>query len=362
MFVAHGLTPVQVASTLIAWSITGIVLQIPAGAAADRWSRRAVLAVGQAVRAAGFLVWVIWPTYPGFLIGMIGWGVKSALTSGIFEALLYDELAAMDRRESYAQLVGRTAAVSYVAVLAASIGAFYSVSLGYPVVILASAAASGAAALAAMSLPHARAALAVHKPLDLAQIRDAAAFALGRPAIPWIIGLAAVSIAFGGGLDGFWPIYASGTGLNVEHVAIFSGVISVGQIIANMTAHRLRRIPEAGFYILVLAMGALLILATGVYQPWTIAIVAFVPGLFKLIDVNFDARLQALIPSETRATLGAIKTFVGQVVMTGLLAAFGALAQAMSYRVAFLACGLALAGTALVFLAARRKNGGVGQA
>ena len=34
----------------------------------------------------------------GFLIGMIAWGVKSALTSGIFEALLYDELAALDRR------------------------------------------------------------------------------------------------------------------------------------------------------------------------------------------------------------------------------------------------------------------------
>lgn len=355
MFVDHGLTPVQVASTLIAWSLTGIVLQIPAGAAADRWSRRAVLAVGQAVRAAGYVIWLIWPTYLGFLIGMIAWGVKSALTSGIFEALLYDELAALDRRESYAQLVGRTAAMSYVAVLAASAGAAWSVSLGYPFVITASAAASAAAALAAMSLPHAKATLTVRKSLGFAEIRDVALFAARHQAIPWIIGLAAVSIAFGGGLDGFWPIYASGTGLSVRDVAIFSGAISVGQIIANFTAHRLKAIPEIGFYGLVLAMGALLTLATGVYRPWTIVIVAFVPGLFKLIDVNFDARLQSLIPSETRATLGAIKTFTGQILMTGLLTGFGALAQAKSYRIAFLACGLALITISLIFLTARSK-------
>ena len=357
MFVARGLTPVQVASTLIAWSLTGIILQIPAGAAADRWSRRAVLAVAQLVRAAGYFIWVLWPTYLGFLAGMIAWGIKSALTIGIFEALLYDELAAMDRRESYAQLVGRTAAVSYIAVLAASVGAALSVSLGYPIVILASAAASVAAALAAMSLPHTRSTQTIGKPIGLVQVKEALTFAARHQLTPWIIGIAAVSIAFGGGLDGFWSIYASGTGLSVRHVAIFSGAVSVGQIIANFTAHRLRTTSEFGFYALLLTMGALLILATGVYRPWTIVIVAFVPGLFKLIDVNFDARLQALIPSESRATLGAIKTFAGQILMTLTLTAFGALAQARSYRVAFLASGLALVVIAVIFLAARRNTG-----
>ena len=286
---------------------------------------------------------------------MIGWGVKSAMTIGIFEALLYDELVALDRRESYAQLVGRTAAMSYVAVLTASAGAALSVSLGYNFVIIASAAASAAAGMAAMSLPHARAALSIRKRLGLGEIRDVALFAARHPVLPWIIGLAAVSIGFGVGLDGIWPIYASGTGLSVRHVAIFSGAISVGQILANFTAHKLKAIPDGGFYALLLTIGALLTLATGVYRPWTIVIVACLPGLFKLIDVNFDARLQSLIPSETRATLGAIKTFAGQILMTTILTAFGALAQAKSYRIAFLACGLALLTISLAFLTARRK-------
>ena len=355
MFVARGLTPVQVASTLIAWSVIGIALQIPAGALADRWSRRGVLAVGQGVRVVGFLIWLLWPTYPGFLIGMMLWGIKSAMTNGIFEALLYDELAALDQRESYARLVGRSAAVGYAAVFAASISAAWSVSFGYPAVILASTVASAAAGIAAMALPHAQHALLIRRTAAPQQTRQAALFAISHPVIPWIIGLAAMSMAIGGGLDGFWPIYASGTGLSLSNVALFSSAISLGQIAANVIAHRLRTAPEWGFYLLLLGIGTLLLLATGIYRPWTLIIVALVPGLFKIIDVNFDARLQNLIESNSRATIGSLKTFAGQVAMTGFLASFGALAQGTSYRMAFMACGLALMMIGLVFLIARRR-------
>ena len=355
MFVARGLTPVQVASTLIAWSVIGIALQIPAGALADRWSRRGVLALGQGVRVVGFIIWIIWPTYPGFLVGMMLWGIKSAMTNGIFEALLYDELAARDQRETYARQVGRAAAVGYGAIFAASISAAWSVSFGYPTVIMVSTAASAAAGFAAMTLPHAPHALLIQRSAAPQQTWQAALSAIRHPVIPWIIGLAAMSMAIGGGLDGFWPIYASGTGLSLANVALFSSAISLGQITANVLAHRLRTAPEWGFYALLSGIGILLLLATGLYRPWTLIIVALAPGLFKIIDVNFDARLQNLIASDSRATIGSLKTFVGQVAMTGFLTGFGTLAQGTSYRTAFMACGLALVMIGLVFLIARRR-------
>jgi len=286
---------------------------------------------------------------------MMLWGIKSALTNGIFEALLYDELAARDQRESYARLVGRAAAMGYVAVFMASVSAAWSVSFGYPAVILASTAATAAAGMAAMALPHARHAMTIQRTAASPQAWQAALFAVRHPVIPWIIALAAMSMAIGGGLDGFWPIYASGTGLSLSKVALFSGAISLGQISANVLAHRFRNTPEWAFHLLLLGMGALLVLSTGLYRPWTLIIVAIIPGLFKIIDVNFDARLQNLIASESRATIGSLKTFAGQVAMTGFLIGFGALAQGTSYRMAFIACGLALVGIALVFLLARRR-------
>jgi len=95
MFAARGLSPSQVAATLMAWSVTGFLLQIPMGALADRFSRRWLLCLGQVLRGVGFVVWMLQPDFGGFLVGMVLWGVKSALTNGTFEALVYDELHAI---------------------------------------------------------------------------------------------------------------------------------------------------------------------------------------------------------------------------------------------------------------------------
>ncbi len=75
-------------------------------------------------------------------------------------------------------------------------------------------------------------------------------------------------------------------------------------------------------------------------------------GLFKAIDVNFDARLQHAIPAESRATIGSVKSFAGAAFMTAVLGGFGWLAQAQSYRTAFLVSGLAMALIAAGYLLA----------
>ena len=97
MFTEHGMSPAQIGLALAAWSLTGVALEIPTGALADRLSRRWLLFAAQVFRGLGFLVWVLFPGFWGYLIGFILWGVKSALVSGTFEALLFDELKAEGR-------------------------------------------------------------------------------------------------------------------------------------------------------------------------------------------------------------------------------------------------------------------------
>jgi hypothetical protein len=115
-----------------------------------------------------------------------------------------------------------------------------------------------------------------------------------------------------------------------------------------------REAPEIAFHLLFVAVGLTLALAAGVFQPWTVALVVLVAGLFRVIDVNFDARLHAVIPTPMRATLASAKAFLGQVGMTVVLSAFGPLAQATSYRLAFLGGGVAVAALGVAFLAVGR--------
>ncbi|MDP3855885.1 MFS transporter [Phenylobacterium sp.] len=353
MFVDHGLTPWQVSVTLIAWSTTAFLLQIPAGLLADRLSRRWLLCGAQVVRGLGFAAWLLFPGFAGFLIGLMLWGAKSAFTNGVFEALVYDELREAGRAEDYARVIGRAQGFGFAAILLASVSAAYVVRFGYPAALVASLAAALAAAVAAVALPRATRTLSLGKADYVGHLRQGFAYASRHPTIPGVILLLALSQAFGGGLEGFWPVFGREVGLQTSQVALLAAAIGAAQGAGAAVAHRFRRAPPSAFLVLFAGIGAVLILAAMVFQAWTVALVAVLAGLFKLIDINFDARLHDAIPSETRATLAATRNFAGLLALTVMLLGFGPLANATAYRTAFLGAGAAMVAIGLALLLAR---------
>src|SRR5262249_44564357 len=89
-----GLDTFQISVLFIIWTATGIVFEVPTGALADKYSRRGILAMGEIIRGLGYVTWLVWPTFWGFAIGFVGWGIGESLDSGTFQALVYDELRA----------------------------------------------------------------------------------------------------------------------------------------------------------------------------------------------------------------------------------------------------------------------------
>ena len=155
MFSDRGLTPSQIGIALAAWSATGLVLEIPMGILADRFSRRWLLFAGQTVRALGFVVWLLVPSFWGFLLGFVLWGVKTATQSGTFEALVYDEVTAQDRQDEYVRVIARAQSARFTGVLTASLLARLRAILPEhdgPWIIYGEACRLGAARLAATSV------------------------------------------------------------------------------------------------------------------------------------------------------------------------------------------------------------------
>jgi MFS family permease len=351
MFVDAGLSPVQIAVALTAWSATTFVLEIPAGVVADRFPRRHVLALAQAGRAAGFVLWLVWPHFWGFLIGLVLWGCKSAFTSGTFEALLFDELKVQGREGDYTRLIGRARAVQALGVLAASLCAAGAARYGYPAALAASLAAIALAALAALALPPAERALLAHGQSYLGQFRQGLMLTLGHKAVLHIVVFAALVVALGGALEEFWPIFGVKTGLSRPLVAIFVGGQYAVEAAASLLAHRAGRLRPPAFYGLFAVAGALLLAAGAVFRPPAMALLALYSGLLKVVDVVFEGRLQQAIPSNQRATIGSVRGFAAQIGISGLYMSFGPLAQATSYRVAFMACGGVGVAIGLAYLA-----------
>jgi MFS family permease len=91
-FLEQGINYSQLAILLGVWSITTVVLEIPSGLLADRFGRKRVIIIGKLAFFMGILTFALLRTFPGFLLGMVFWGIHESFISGALEALVFDEL------------------------------------------------------------------------------------------------------------------------------------------------------------------------------------------------------------------------------------------------------------------------------
>ncbi len=57
-------------------------MEIPSGIVADPWSRKWSLVAGMALKAAGFVVWLVRPDFAGFVL----WGLQEGICTGVVDA------------------------------------------------------------------------------------------------------------------------------------------------------------------------------------------------------------------------------------------------------------------------------------
>nr|QQZ51375.1 hypothetical protein JKL49_10215 [Phenylobacterium glaciei] len=119
----------------------------------------------------------------------------------MFEALVYDELHGEGRSDDYSRVIGRAQGVGFAAVLLASLSASVSVQFGYTAILWASVAVVIGAAGAAIALPRARKTLKVGRHY-LVLLKQGFHTVAGAPLVLGFIAFAAMSNAFGGGLEG----------------------------------------------------------------------------------------------------------------------------------------------------------------
>jgi MFS family permease len=356
MFADAGLKPVEISICLIAWSVTSFVLQVPSGVVADRWSRKHILALSQLARGAGFVVWLAYPHFWGFFVGLALWGAKSAFTSGTFEALLYDELKARGKAADYTRILGRSRAVQSGGVLLAALGAALAARLGYGATLVASLVSVGLGALAAASLPPAPPAIAAREKDYLAHLRLGLSASFREPTVLSILVFSAFVLALGAALEEFWPIFGARVGLARPIIALFVGAQNAIEMAVSLVAYRVAGLGTRVFHALFALGGVLLLAAAGLFTPPAMLLLALYSGTMKLVAVVFEGRLQQQIGSESRATIGSVKSFMAQIGLTGLYMSFGPLAQWTSYRVAFMACGAVGLAIGLTYLASRKAG------
>jgi MFS family permease len=304
---------------------------VPTGALADRFSRRANLVASGVLQAAGFALWTALPSFAAFAAGFVLWGLGGALASGALEALLYDGLAATGHDAHYVRVSGRVTAAGLVALMPAAVAAAVLFPLGgYRLVGWVSVGVCLIAAALASRLPEVRAA-AVPQPY-FATLFDGIREAAGRPAVR----TAALVLAALAGLDAveeYFPLLAAGWGVPTAVNPAVTLVVTLGGAAGAALAARAGRLPGPGLALLMLAAGLALAGAAALHRPAGIVLVAVFYGLYRLVLVVADARLQAVIDGAARATVtsaAALATELSAMLLYAAWALGGAWCVALS--------------------------------
>lgn len=342
MFAEAGLTPIEIGLVLAAWSLTAIVLEIPTGALADRVSRRWLLLVAQLIRGFGFLLWFLFPGFWGFLIGLMLWGVKTALVSGTFEALLFDELKAEGREHAYARAIGRAQTGRFLGVMVSALGAAALAGVGYQALTLITAATGVVSAASALLLPRVPRTARVQAYNYIQRMRDGVTEAMTRPGVLPILLFIAGMQALLAACEDYWPIFARDVGLRSAQIALFVAAMGAAQALGAAIAHRVPLGHRSALHGFVALGGCCLIVAAATFQSWSVLLAIVFTAICRIADVQADARFQHALSGKARATVASVKGFASQCAIMLLILNFGLVAEVSSYRTAFLVQGIAL--------------------
>ena len=310
----------RISSLLLIWTAVGIVAEVPSGALADRFSRRGALAAAGVLQAAGYLLWMgpLWTAVPGytaFAAGFVLWGVGGAFGSGALEALLYDGLASVGGEAHYPKVYARVTAVSLLSQLPTAAAATVLFATGgYPLVGWASVATCLAAAAVATRLPESRPGAGAADEADdgcddgpgyLAVLRAGVGEAARNPAVR----AALVAVAVIGGLDAvdeYFPLLAHDWGVATPAIpAAMVAIALAGAAGAALGGAASRMRPRTLAAILALAVAGFCAAAL-VHRPLAVAGMALAYGLYRLVLVVTDARLQPQIEGSSRATVTSV--------------------------------------------------------
>lgn len=102
-----GFNTTQLVMYAIITNLVVLLVEVPSGILADRWSRKGVLLTSLVFMAIGCMLLGTADGYISFMVATAFTGIYFGMSSGVQEAMLYDLLLENHERESYEKVLGR---------------------------------------------------------------------------------------------------------------------------------------------------------------------------------------------------------------------------------------------------------------
>ena len=353
---ANGLSDLQLSTMFIISALGTILGQAPITYITNRIGQRWSMIIGQILKAIAILLWLAWPTYTGFVVGMFLWGVQAGFRSVAFEGLVYDAVSAYGKRREYSRILGRKSTYESIGVALSAFGSLL-MFMGYDWVTWASVAAILISMICLMAVPY--------RPSNPAQqaapmpmiklIRTGIKICVKTPCLMSVMMMAllVVNIPF---LDDFLSPIGLQIGIPTEYVGIVPLFLLGCATIGQRFAYKFARFSETFLYAMICVVGIAFIGFGADYDTDALWMMGIAYMLFYGIYTLLYSRFQHMIPPRHRSVVLSFYTTINYILYMIVCGIVGLGATLGSWRYSIFILGglmLALGVWAIVFMRGR---------
>jgi predicted MFS family arabinose efflux permease len=344
----RGMTVLLVVLCEIIYAVCIVIFEIPTGVFADKFGRKPLLVIGAVLSVFEFIILLFAYDFRAFALVVFLAGISSACTSGAFNALLYDSLAAVNKQSSFEKMVGRMNSLDLIgAMIAALSGSVLAKYYGFELNYILSALGMFIAFVFTILLkepprttPEVR--QNTKRNSFISYIKKSLLFYKSNPKLVTILinamGIGAC-ITY---LDEFWQLYLDEAGFSVLFFGVFSACISLARIPGNILASSLLTYFKAESIIhFILALTTVCFFATaifsGVFGLLTIIIIFIGSGVIDPVVTGF---LHHHGSSDIRATIESFQSLIESVITFSVGIGFGMISSHLSVISGFFFLGV----------------------
>jgi MFS family permease len=357
---SRGMTNQQVVYTEIVYAVVVIILEVPTGSLADRWSKKIMLLMSAILSVAEFVMLIYAHNFWHFALAVSFAGIGRALSSGTSNALVYESLKRINKQDSFEKVIGRVNFFDYfAAMLAAIIGSYIAYNNGNLTTYYLSLFGVGIAVVLTLFIldPEASANDERHESYSTC-MKEAYTFLKSSIDIRFVLLFGIVIVAVITYLDEFWQIYLNSIKIPVYLFGFVSVARSLASSISGLYAYKVKeRFSYNQVFAVLLCIIAVALTATSYMNtyvgliPLIVAFLAY--GLVEPLTMGY---LHHRTESNMRATVESFQSLVlrGFTIIVGLV--FGYYSTHFSIFIGFrvLAIMLVIYGIYFVFSKNRR--------
>jgi len=340
---SHGLTDIQLSLMFILCAAGTFLMQIPVTWVTNKLGSKRAIIFGMCLKAIAFTLFYVCPTFIGFSIGMLLWGVEIAFYNVAFEGLLYDELRARRHQRMYARVLGVRYNVQAVGTALSAFGSLLMFA-GYGWITFASLVALAVAAICIMRIKVCASinkAKTVKKTNFIKLFKTGAKICARTPCIllMLLISLFVANIAY---LDDYLSPIGVEIGLPVEFVGLIQFFVLGCAVLGQTFAYRFSRVRDWILYAAICVAGAMFIVFATDYSVrglWSLGI-SYI--LFSAINVLLYSRFQDFLPPRYRSVILSLYSIGDNMVYIGTCFIIGLGSTLGSWRYSLIVLGILL--------------------